>query len=274
MYSIKQNILFVLSIIFGIIFLQCHSQKENKISKEFKIPIIINSRFNKSLTSTPFESKNIEGVFPHFIGKYTFQDTIDINSKKRKTAYQKDFITEKDLIEIGNSINFSGLEWIIDYNTTVRYNPSHRFNSKVYEYYPVFFVNQTNQNKLIEGKDGYLFAIQEALLKETGEWHPIESKGADFCGNGYWGLIIHPGEFALGLLKKYKGNYKTKLRIRLKMGSDIFISSAYDGIINKEQFSIKDTFTKNIMQETNGKIAQSLFYGGMPPKSEWQKDKD
>jgi hypothetical protein len=40
-------------------------------------------------------------------------------------------------------------------------------------------------------------------------WHPIESTGYDFCGNGCFRKKLNPKEFILFLLLKYSGSDTT-----------------------------------------------------------------
>jgi hypothetical protein len=132
-------------------------------------------------------------------------------------------------------------------------------------YYPVYIVNQTPNTKLFIGKDGHIFAIQEAL-DEEGYWRPIEGRGFDFCGNGYWGLKIHSDEFITVLFPKYEGDFKTKLRVRIKNDDMIYVSLPFDGVINKNQFILdkeRDYHYRKLIENRAGAI-QYLFYGAQP----------
>lgn len=71
-------------------------------------------------------------------------------------------------------------------------------------------------------------------------------------------------------MKKYKGDYKTKLRVRFKLSNSIYVSSAFEGFINRDQFLIRDSsYFKRQLQESDGKDARWLFYGASIKKEKW-----
>ncbi len=251
--------------------MSCHTNNDKSKALVFKPPKIVNSQFGASIKSTPFKAEFISEVFPIFTRKFKFQDKIDINPEVKDTAIYKDFISEYSRIRLGDSLDVNGFELIVDYENTVKYNKYYQQESTLHDHYPVYFVNSTNTDKVFFGKDSYVFGIQEALNKtEYENWRPIESKGFDFCGNGRWGLIVHPQEFVLVLMRKYEGDYKTEMRVRFKVGENIFISKPFKGQINKSQFFIKDSsYLKKDLQETNGKAAAWLFYDAVPKEEEW-----
>jgi len=237
----------------------------------FNTPQIINSQFDDSIKSTLFHAISISEVFPAFIGKFKFQDIIDINPVKRDTIIYKDFVDGYSRIRLNDSLDVNGFELIADYENSVKYNRYYEYDSTLYNYYPVYFVNSTNTDKVFYGKDSYVFGIQEALVKEKyGEWRPIEGRGFDFCGNGRWGLIVHPQEFVLVLMRKYDGDYETEIRVRFEVGENIFVSRPFKGKINKSQFSIQDSsYLERRLKETDGKAATWLFYGAITKEEEW-----
>ena len=252
------------------LFICCNKKDIETEKNEFKLPVVINSELfeRDSIKKYEHEVNYLTSAYPTFIGKFKFNDTIDINPKKKDTSIYK---SDSAIFEDVKKISKSGLELIVDYETTVYHN-WFGFESKAYlNFYPIYLVNSTNTNKIIFGKDSHVFGIQEAQDKENyNSWKPIEAKGWDFCGNGHWNLVIRPKEFGLVLMPKYKGDYKTKLRARIKNGNNIIVSNSYDGVINKSQFRIKDsTYIQRRLKESNGLDAFSLFYGAVPYKEDW-----
>jgi hypothetical protein len=120
--------------------------------------------------------------------------------------------------------------------------------------------------KIFIGKDNYVFAIQEASDTSDGvRWYPIEGKGFDFCGNGYFRRKIQPKEFIMFLFPKYSGLEEIMLRIRLKIGDDLIISKPFKGKINRNQFNLKrDSWFYNNLKETKGSSVNGIFYGAFP----------
>lgn len=232
--------------------------------------MLINSELfeRDSIKKNQFEFDYLTTTYPTFIGKFRFNDSIDINPKKRDTSLYND--THKSINDI-KQISQSGLELIVDYQTTILHNWFNDQNSTYFSHYPLYLVNSTDSDKILFGKDGHLFGIQEAQDKDAyNSWKPIEAKGWDFCGNGHWSLIIKPNEFGLVLMPKYKGDYKTNLRARIKNGDNIIVSNSYKGVINKSQFKIKDSsYIQRRLNKSNGLDAFSIFYGAIPYKEDW-----
>lgn len=251
-------------------------QRNNNDNIVFKPPKIVNSKFEDNKKAIPHETEHVSQVFPVFAGKYKFQDKIDVNPIKEDKLMNKDLISGYSSVKKVDSISIHGLEIIVDYKTSVKYSKYYERDSTIYKYYPVYFVNSTNSDKLFIGKDSYVFGIQEALKKQNSRnlrnrnWLPIEGKGFDFCGNGYWGLVVHPKEFVLILMRKYKGNYNTKMRVRFRFGENILVSKPFEGKINKNQFSIKDSsYIGQQLKESDGEAASWLFNGAEPKKEQF-----
>ena len=259
----------IASLFFCTIFCCKSHEPLGKVNK-FRLPVLINSELQQrdSIKKYVYEYKYLTTVYPTFIGKFRFNDSIDINPKAKDTFLYNDNVRHVNDIK---EINRSGLELFVDYETTIFYNWFGPESLTYFSYYPVYLVNSTQSDKILFGKDSHVFGIQEAQDKENyNSWKPIEAKGYDFCGNGYWNIIIRPNEFGLVLMPKYKGNYKTKLRARIKNGDNIIVSNAYEGIINKSQFKVRDSsYLQKKLNQSNGLDAFSIFYGAVPYKEDW-----
>ncbi len=267
------NISFSVVIVLAVLIYGCKEPTALQEKQEFRVPAIVNSQFPDTLPSIQYEAESISEVFPIFAGKYAFQDQIDLNEdlRRRDTTLLKEFIREYWRTEVDDSVDVNGFEVVVDYETTINYPKHYGLLSTLYQYYPVYFVNTTRSDKLFFGKDSHGFGIQEALdSEETGRWKPIEAEGFDFCGNGSWGLIVHPNEFVILLYRKYKGDVETEMRIRAKIGETIYVSRPFYGRIKTKQFRLKDNSTlKTILQEANGQATSWLFYGAWVPDIEY-----
>jgi hypothetical protein len=242
--------------------LACNEQKQRtKTASKFKIPVVLTHK--RSYAVSYFEDDCISSMFPPFVRKYRFSDTIFLDRKyeKNDSAIAKDYFYEKWYHACGDTVRSDGFEVFPDYKTKLNYN---KWNEKDNYYYPVYIVNQTISNKLFIAKDSYFFGIQEALDSNY-NWSPIEKRGFDFCGNGYYGLKIHPGEFALCLFPVYKGTYKTKIRVRISIGDNIYVSAPFEGTINYNQFHFnkKEYDYKMVLDEPLSNIFYN-FYGAIP----------
>lgn len=231
----------------------------------FKLPYIIQKASADTLK--PYKAEGMVSIFPPLIGKFKFGDTVNMLKVGQQELSAEDYRWESQYMFDNDSFSSDGLQIIPDYKTLVAYSI---YGGPGCPFFPVYVVNETYEPKLVLGKDNHGFAIQEALDRsEYAQWHPIESKSSDFCGNGRFRKKLNPNEFMMFLLPKYAGSDTTLLRIRFKIGESIFISKAFRGLINPKQFDInsKNWFYEEL-KKSKGCAASYLFYGGQP-KGNW-----
>lgn len=101
---------------------------------------------------------------------------------------------------------------------------------------PVYILNDTKDRKAIFLKSRYIEMTQEAMDK-NGKWKPIESTIPFSCGMGFGWRGLDPGQYVVTSIIKYKGNYKTLIRVKLKSGSTTYYSKAFNGSINYSQLN-------------------------------------
>ena len=82
---------------------------------------------------------------------------------------------------------------------------------------------------------GTLIGIQEAK-NNKGNWLPIEYWINDRCGNSFDNVQLASNEALDFYIPRYYGSFKTKLRLRILIGTKTFISKEWDGRIDKKQF--------------------------------------
>ena len=232
---------FLLCCVF-ILFIGCNEKKntiETETPRAFSLPRVYQFDNNSSDSLSFFEAENIIDASTFFINKFNFTDTVSIvNEIEPNTAFGKDYITgdSASMRKLRDSLTSDGLQVFADYKISIPIKWS--AVSKGGIYYPVLVVNETRSDKFFTARDRYVSAIQEAKDKDE-KWRPIESKKFDFVGNGRWGLIIHPNEFALIITAKYHGSYKTLMRVRMTIGDDTYLTKAFEGTINEKQFYLK-----------------------------------
>lgn len=241
-----------------------HNQKSLE-GERFKLPLIIQKE--NADTVKAFKGEGMTGIYPQLIGKFKFGDTINFSSLEQQQMPEKDYLWEVQNANDSDSLSSDGLQIIPDYKTSVAYS---RYELTNHLYFPVYIVNETYEPRIFFGKDSHGFAIQEAIdTSDYSLWHPIESTGYDFCGNGRFRKKINPKEFLIFLLPKYAGSDTTSLRIRFKIGESVFISKAFTGTINPNQFDIdKKDWIYDRLKESKGDAASIIFYGGRP-KGSW-----
>lgn len=246
------------------------NQVADKQEALFNMPIVYNSGYKFHFELSNDTTEYISEVFPRVIGKYKFTDSIDISVQNNDTTFLNDYFFENfSKYEIIDSLDVNGLELITDYKTTVRLQDRYTDDSLFYEYYPTYLVNSTKTEKFFLAKDSYAFGIQEAKFikdrRSYNHWYAIEGIGWDGCGNGSWGVIVRPQEFMLILMRKYKGDYLTQIRIRLRNGETTYVSKGFQGLINESQFTIQNkSFIERMTSKENSYAADGIFLGSHP----------
>jgi hypothetical protein len=95
---------------------------------------------------------------------------------------------------------------------------------------PVFIRNRSDST-IIAGY-GYDIPVVIEAIDNGGSWRPIEERYFYDCGVGLRYILLKPQNVACLLIPKYKGRYKTSLRLKLKNN----YSKPFKGTINIEQF--------------------------------------
>lgn len=107
-----------------------------------------------------------------------------------------------------------------------------------YNTYPLIIKNASNRSTPIQRPlNGDLFFILEAINRD-GDWKPIEywEQRTFLCGTGHRDYVLKPKHFIVSTVKKYEGEYKTKLRVRFTSFNKVYFSNEYKGWINYSQF--------------------------------------
>ncbi len=212
----------VLTTVFiALLLFSCKSKSIQKSIQKFKIPFLIEKRTFKSIEYIIDSSINISDYSILYLGKRT--DTICVN-------YQ--YESEKD-ISITRLRNFSSknnqLKIIIDTNQII--SKLSFENLSFVKAYPIFLANNSSDTIAIAyGKKVHL--ILEAVNKK-GKWQAIEVNFHFSCGTGLFETYLLPNQVAVSSRFISKGNFKTKLRLRM----DSIVSNEIFGEINLSQFS-------------------------------------
>jgi hypothetical protein len=237
----------------------------NKSEKPFHLPIVIQPKTNDTIKYFNDDYNYLMSANPKFGGKYKFCDTLIIPLEYKPDTNQRNDFIDRGYKSYPDTFNLNGFEIIPDYKTTIVRVNNYEIcgNKNAFYYYPVYVVNQTPTTKIYIG----FYVIQEAL-DENGDWRPIEGKKMFFdnIGNDI-AIKVHQKEFVTILIQKYRGNFKTKLRVRIKNGNNIYVTNPFEGTINKNQFYFDkeyDTFHYRLTRNNKINSILSLFYGAVP----------
>ena len=123
---------------------------------------------------------------------------------------------------------------------------------------PVLIYNESNQTKRINKPldSGFFSMIQEALDVD-GKWKPIEFffENTD-CGTGRMDYLLLPKKYMATTILKYYGNFKTKIRIKLRTDDQYYYSNSFTGYINRSQFD--QSYVKSFIRN-RGQFVESYF---------------
>ncbi|NME72333.1 hypothetical protein [Flammeovirga aprica] len=125
--------------------------------------------------------------------------------------------------------------------------------------YRVWISNLTDSIKYIAAEDGDIMAIQEALTPE-GEWKPIEYWVHSWCGNSIKFNPLPGLTYTYFTMPIYKGEYKTKIRLKVYNEKEILYSNVIDGYINLKQLQEPSEF---VLPRYNRRKKEGRWYGNI-----------
>jgi hypothetical protein len=144
-------------------------------------------------------------------------DSIFENYKAFETPFNKYYIERFNVNQYRNWQE-TKIEIFVDTNTRLS-------NS-----YATSIINKDVDSTYI-GYGSQILMIMEAI-DSTGKWRPIEKRFGYFCGTGLGLVILPPNEIIVTRAPIFKGDYETKLRLKL----DNHYSNSFDGSIYYRQF--------------------------------------
>ncbi|WDF45443.1 hypothetical protein PQ459_11100 [Chryseobacterium sp. KACC 21268] len=102
--------------------------------------------------------------------------------------------------------------------------------------FSIFVKNSSSENLVLVPQDYSLYLIQEAIDKK-GKWKPIEFWGFSTCGNSYDRKIkFNPNQIIELDSPKYKGDFSTKIRFKLRLNNQVYYSNSIPSTINISKF--------------------------------------
>ncbi len=119
--------------------------------------------------------------------------------------------------------------------------------------YPLLIYNNSNSDVSLNSE-----FIQEAKDVD-GKWKPIEfSFEYEMCGTGKNNQsILDPKKYVAFAIIKYNGDFKTKIRVKVKNNNHIYYSNEIVGIINRSQFN--QGFCKSFFESYGSNVNMSYF---------------
>jgi hypothetical protein len=262
----------LLSIFFIILFFSCSKKNENDLPR-----IIVSERDNvvevnskemlqnqSPLIALNFLKdttiiKNTDGVF-ECNDCETYKD---LPEKAIKNKYDLKIIIDTSYSFTSKGIAYKNLLYSVNdsilrdsinkpfYKNKLPFSKIRTLESKSVAAYPVLFYNNSNKNIPLGKGDLKIEIIQEAK-DINGKWKPIEF----FYGNGMclpqMNLVLEPKHYSAAAIIKYRGDFKTKIRVKYFDGKNVYYSNEIYGTINRSQFN-QEYFLELYRDNHNGR---------------------
>lgn len=242
----------ILSILIGCSVADDERVVDEPVESIFKLPVLSNFPLDGDLVDVTkqLQSRSYPYSFTAYLNDtLVFNDTLDYHKFNKNYDDKNHSFTNDVKLYVDDKQSFAGNYWeeypyesllmkLDENGNEIRVKPYTPPYKKVLKI-PAFIYNPTDSIQSIVHHDGRMIFIQEAL-NENNEWKAIEYFAFSGCGNSYGTIPLDTNSFLMFGVNKYKGNFKTKLRVRLLTNSGIIFSNEYDGKINIEQF-VEDT---------------------------------
>lgn len=111
-----------------------------------------------------------------------------------------------------------------------------------YNYYPVFIINNLDSSLTFDYQHSSKLKVIQEAQDTNGIWRPIEFWKPNWCGNTYSTLWLKPNHYIMSQVKVYRGEFKTKMRLKLSIQNRYYYSKPYVGSVNYSQFDVPEKF--------------------------------
>ncbi len=258
-----KNVFFTILIIF-LSFSAC--KKKNPL----KLPVLITSEYDtiiqvnskEMMISEPIvygvnvkDTLKLSGSFDYFTNDYREPLLNDLNNEADSIMI---FVDTSQLNFHTNEMNFYSLipppppppinykessddieEYDYSYDT-IQLMKLRTLRERIhYKTLPVYIFNNSESDRVISKPivNGDLFMQVQAKDKNR-NWKPIEYNYVPgfICGTGHRDYLLKSKRFIVSTIKKYSGDYKTKMRVKFMSQEKIYYSNEFDGAINYSQF--------------------------------------
>ena len=253
-----------LILLFSLFFiLSCTNKPDLINNNRFVFPEIdINyQNFHKDKDSlTIINVDSLQEQFSGYVlGKYPKQKT-----EIKIEQFNANHLEEIKVLVDYDTIQSDGLQIKIDTNQIIvdpfYYN---LFGNKT-SFHPVAIINETSEAKAISTITNRILLIQEIYYEPYNNWLPINQPQVfGMCGQDYSSIILNPDEYIIINAPIYNGNQLVKMRIKIKIGGNVFVSNTYKSHINLSQIhltnELKKSLTSNSRQSSMGEFLQISY---------------
>ena len=137
-----------------------------------------------------------------------------------------------------NEININILKYVYD---TVAFRKKYiKRKRQHYNTFPVYIFNNAKAKRIVSKSiiNGDLY-LQVQAKNENGDWKSIEYNYVPgfICGTGHFDYLLKPKHSIVSAIRKYSGDYKTKMRVKFMSLNKVYYSNEFEGEINYSQFN-------------------------------------
>lgn len=174
------------------------------------------------------------------------KDTICLRSNWLKSSEPIIFVTRELNFIMADSLNTKiVVDTFFDFSTRVQYQHlTDSFNFSVldsftnYKSYLVFVYNLSDKLVFVSDYKNSVLNYERLALNEKGHWVKIERPTSLPCGAGIQPLELFPKHMFVGKIFRHNGNFKTKCRLKFKIGNNTIYSNIFEDWIDKRMFTI------------------------------------
>lgn len=165
-------------------------------------------------------------------------------------SINSDFINRKIQLSDFDEINLPTLKILVD-TTQMINNERIYFGQLKGDSYAVYIINNSNLWYIANMDPEFPILMQ--AIDRNGEWRHIEYRINSKIDPGLY-YFLEPKSYYVTSARKYEGNFKTKLRLKLKQQGGFVYSNEFSGSINENQFIVPKLPKTNAVGKKNYSI--------------------
>lgn len=205
-------------------------------------PELLAINFGKDTTILPFKERNSNNsivdfkkdtIFPRFDLKIIIDTTYDFHSKYFEYKWCDEVKVWDTIHKVYGFAKFDDQLIFRKY-----FGKYQKLRDNDVAAYPLLIYNRGNKNAYLKEIRLYDFRIIQEAKDVDGKWKPIEYRfdlPSDILD--YYFYKLQPKKYIATSIIKYNGDFKTKLRVKVRFGTNYYYSNEITGSINRSQFN-------------------------------------
>lgn len=235
------------SLILGYLFLavlsSCSSFESSNNTNEFIFPSIEITQNGKAINENILETINVDSLREQYsgyvIGRYSIDD-INIKLTELNPDKTPEYYSDVNL----DTLQSDGLQIKLDTSQLVVDPWYYYLLDKKISFHPVVLLNETTSPKAITTINSRVLLLQEIYYDNN--WVAINSPEIfNMCGDSNSNIVLGSNEYLLLNAPVYTGKDSVKMRIRLGVGDNIYVSKPYQSRVNLSQVFLTDFAKEN-----------------------------